>query len=434
MRLFADRIFFVGTATCFKTTHFQGKMEGAIFAWVALISPIATAVHKNCIQNSGLPVWCTSSCTAINIRAEVSKELLHLLETPSYLLIQIGFRPNIKIRMDQTAENAGGKKAMHTTNSVDFFTLETTRSKRSASKRESVTAVRMFVVRSKPIVRNSLTLFRKENSVVFRQSIRWYILVCVFIALSFTTYSCFWYPRRSEYVRTKGLLHGSTLWSDTARFYGTGDNYFEALTGFPPCLAGVTIDGKDANLIGQFEAIRYLRGKDVTLTLLNLDRESQAQVELFFSKNITIVNIDSCDGGWIEKVSTCLPRIREVSIFECRNLDDKDLEHLRLFPNLEKLCVDGSIVRGLSLTELPTTVRELQITNSDCDVDSCIRNVSRFRCIQKLTLQGKGELIHPMLLARNETLQRINLIDVIVTSSDASELRRLLPKASILFH
>ena len=98
------------------------------------------------------------------------------------------------------------------------------------------------------------------------------------------------------------------------------------------------------------------------------------------------------------------------------------------------MCVDGSIVRGLSLTELPTTVRELQITNSDCDVDSCIRNVSRFRCIQKLTLQGKGELIHPMLLARNETLQRINLIDVIVTSSDASELRRLLPKASILFH
>ncbi|MEQ1829388.1 MAG: hypothetical protein ABL921_25715 [Pirellula sp.] len=230
------------------------------------------------------------------------------------------------------------------------------------------------------------------------------------------------------------MLHDSTLWSDTSRYYGFGDNYLEALTGVPPCLAGVTVDGKDANLKEQFDAIPYLRGKDVTLTLLNLDRDALARVEVGFSKSITTVNFESCDGGWIEKLTTCLHQVREVNIFECRNLVDEDLVFLKHCARLEKLTVDGSKVRGSSLTELSTTVRELQITNSDCEVDSCIRHISRFRKMQKLTLQGNGELIHPMILARNETLLKINLIDVLVTNSDASQLRRLLPNAEILIH
>jgi hypothetical protein len=286
------------------------------------------------------------------------------------------------------------------------------------------------VVRNNPIVPSFRTSFHKVSRDLIRLSTRWYFVACLCFALAFT---CVCHPRRSEYVQTKGLLHGKTLWSDTARFYATFDRHFEELTGFPPCLAGVTIDGQDANFIQQFEALRYLRGQSVSLTLLNLDRESQEQVGVFYSKNISSVCVESCDGTWIKKLATCLPDVHEVVIFECRDLDDENLGHLRLCTQLKRLSIDGSNVRGSCLLNLPQTVEELEITNSVCDVESCIRHASRFPRITNLTLQGNGQLVDPMLLTRMEAIQKINLIDVTVNQSDATELRRRLPKATIFF-
>lgn len=259
-------------------------------------------------------------------------------------------------------------------------------------------------------------------------SIRSLMVGVSFLAVLLSVFLYFDRLRREEFERTKGFLHDNTVWSDSIRSFSNTDKMWERITGSKPHLYAVTIDGEDGNVDMQFEAVQYLFGSEVVLRLKNLSDCDVYSLSSRRWQNISEIYFNKCSSKLVRLVIEACPEVKNVSFYDCYDVDDDVLSDLAKLKRLIAIDLDGTNATGAFLGFLNQPIISVRLRYSPLKVPQCLSTLAKMRRLEELVIEGSGEKVSLKQLFRNQNLRRLSILDLEVPPDEIEELDRLSPE------
>jgi uncharacterized protein YjbI with pentapeptide repeats len=222
-------------------------------------------------------------------------------------------------------------------------------------------------------------------------------------------------------------------------------NWLRSILGDLPYNHAVKItipSGKQAELVGRFEALREL---DCSATSLSAEEwksiyRCQRLRKLSLPSNITetseleglqglheLVSLDFTNGR-LENASylTCFKHMQQIKTLRLPDLDDKDLRRLRFLKQLEELDLQGTSIQGPGLSALSgmTHLRRLNLSGNPIAGEHLahLRNLDSLEELDLSNTSGDDESMASLVGLKS--LKRLNLLGTHVRGAG---LRKLYP-------